>query len=66
MNLKPGECVQTELGEIGKVIHINQLTVFVVFPDPEKNDRIMGFLESQLTKLKPPEEGKTDDPSGRM
>lgn len=42
-------------GEVGKVVHISRLTVFVALASPPKPDRIEAFLESQLTKIERPE-----------
>ena len=50
MELQAGEWVRTESGEVGKVVHISRLTVFVAIPDPPKPDRVETFLESQLTR----------------
>jgi hypothetical protein len=57
MELKVGDNVRTDSGEIGKVFHIDRLTVFVAFPVPAQADRISAFLESHLMKLGPPDEG---------
>ena len=54
MDLQPGDCVRTDSGEVGKVVHISRLTVFVALPDAGKVDRIEAFLESQLGKITPP------------
>jgi hypothetical protein len=55
MALKPGDTVRTEAGEVGKVVHIDRLTVFVTFNvPPGKPERLEAFLESQLTQLSPP------------
>ncbi len=51
MALQPGDCVQTESGEVGKVVHISRLTVFVAFALPGHADRVSAYLESQLTKV---------------
>jgi hypothetical protein len=49
--------VRTEAGEVGKVVHISRLTVFVAFEVPGIADRTLAFLESQLTKTDPPSRG---------
>ena len=54
--MKPGDCVRTESGEVGKVIHIDRLTVFVAFDVPPTAHDIKAFLESQLTLIDPPNE----------
>ena len=46
-----GAWVRTEKDEVGKVIHISRLTVFVALPNHPKPDRVEAFLESQLTKV---------------
>jgi preprotein translocase subunit YajC len=60
MALKPGDTVRTEAGEVGKVIHIDRLTVFVTFnAPPGETERMEAFLESQLTKLAAPDVGES-------
>jgi hypothetical protein len=54
MELKRDDWVKTESGEVGKVVHISRLTVFVVHIVPCKEDRIEAYLESQLTKVDRP------------
>ena len=54
MELKRDDWVKTESGEVGKVVHISRLTVFVAIMVPCKEDRIEAFLESQLTKIERP------------
>ena len=54
MDLQCDEWVRTETGEVGKVVHINRLTVFVAVMVPGEADRIEAFLESQLTKIERP------------
>ena len=51
MELQAGEWVKTESGEVGKVVHISRLTVFVAHLVPCKEDRIEAYLESQLTTI---------------
>jgi hypothetical protein len=53
MTLQIGDWVKTESGEVGKIVHISRLTVFVAIPDPPNPDRVEAFLESQLTKTDP-------------
>jgi hypothetical protein len=68
MELIVGDYVKTESGEIGKVVHIDRLTVFVSFaqqshPQPHE---IRAFLKSALTKIDLPdlnESGSTGAPS---
>ena len=54
MELQPNDWVQTASGEVGKVVHISRLTVFVAHLVPCKEDRIEAYLESQLTKIQQP------------
>jgi hypothetical protein len=54
VELQQGHFVRTESGEVGKVVHISRMTVFVLLSDSGKTDRIEAFLESQLTKIDPP------------
>jgi hypothetical protein len=57
VKLQAGDDVRTESGEVGKIVHISQLTVFVAFRDPGQPERILAFLESQLTRVDPPRAG---------
>ncbi len=54
MELKRDDWVKTESGEVGKVVHITRLTVFVAIMVPCKEDRIEAYLESQLAKIQQP------------
>ena len=49
-----GDWVRAETGEIGQVIHIARLTVFVQLEAEPSNSTLKAFLESQLTKIDPP------------
>jgi hypothetical protein len=53
MELKLGDNVRTESGEVGKIIHIDCLTVFVAFAIPPKAHDIKAFLASELTLVDP-------------
>ena len=55
MELKRDDWVKTESGEVGKVVHISGLTVYVAFPIPEKEDLVQAYLESQLKKAESPD-----------
>jgi hypothetical protein len=61
MKLQPGDWVRAETGEVGKVVHISRLTVFVAVAVPDKEDRVEAFLESDLTKIDPPGRGGVAD-----
>jgi hypothetical protein len=64
VKLQAGDDVRTESGEVGKVVHISQLTVFVAFRDPGQPERILAFLESQLTRIEPPGGSNVDQATG--
>lgn len=51
MELKRDDWVKTESGEVGKVVHVSRLTVFVAMANHPEPDRVEAFLESQLTKV---------------
>jgi hypothetical protein len=53
--LHQGDQVRTESGSIGTVVHTSRLTAFVAFVMPEHENEVKAFLESQLTKVAPPE-----------
>jgi hypothetical protein len=64
MELRPGDYVEIQSGDIGKVAHISRLTVFVAFLVPGKDDLVQAYLESQLTKVdRPSETGKSNSRS---
>jgi hypothetical protein len=71
MALQPGDCVKTETGEVGKVVHISRLTVFVAIAAAGEAEHVAAYLESQLTKLEPsgeqpecgPDEGELGHPA---
>jgi hypothetical protein len=54
VELQRGDYVRTEKGEVGKVVHISRLTVFVAIPVSGTDDRIDAFLEGQLTRVNLP------------
>ena len=58
MELKSGDWVRTESGEVGRVVHISRLTVFVAVPVAGKEDRVGAYLQSQLKKIAPPDRDK--------
>ena len=55
MKLQQGDWVRTQSDEIGKVVHISRLKVFVALPNYPKEDRVEAFLESQLKKVAGPD-----------
>ena len=61
MTLRVGDWVKTESGEVGKVVHISRLTVFVAITVPGKEDRMDAHLESALTKIEQPPDYKQED-----
>jgi hypothetical protein len=54
VELQRGDYLRTEKGDVGKVVHISRLTVFVAFPVKGADNRIDAFLESQLTRVNSP------------
>jgi hypothetical protein len=58
MQLHHGDWVKTESGDVGTVVHISRLTVFVALSAPGREDRIEAFLESQLTRTEGPNNPK--------
>ena len=55
MELQPGDYVKTISGDVGKVVHISRLNVFVAFAFPGRDDLVQAYLASQLTKIERPE-----------
>ena len=55
MELKRDDWVKTEKGELGKVVHVSRLTIFVALNDYPQPDRVEAYRESQLTKVEPPD-----------
>jgi hypothetical protein len=55
MELKQNDWIKTDSGEIGQVVHISRLTVFVAVPDALNPHQICAFLESQLVRVEPPD-----------
>jgi hypothetical protein len=51
MELKRDDWVKTEFDEIGRVVHVSGLNVFVAVPSYPKIDRIEAYLERSLTKI---------------
>ena len=58
MELKSGDWVRTDSGEVGRVVQISRLTVFVTVPVAGKEDRVAAYLQSQLKKIAPPDRDK--------
>jgi hypothetical protein len=52
MEVQLGDWVKTESGDLGKVVHISRLTIFVTI-DVLGDKRVYPFLESQLTRIDP-------------
>jgi hypothetical protein len=59
MALQPGDIVRTESGEVGKVVHLSRMTIFVALPTRGGVDKVAAFLQSQLVKIA--EQPKRDD-----
>jgi hypothetical protein len=53
MELKQGDRVCTEAGEMGKIVFIDRLTAFVSFNTPDKQHDIRAFLLSTLKLINP-------------
>jgi hypothetical protein len=53
MDVKRDDWVKTEFDEVGRVVHVSGLRVFVALPAP-KIDRVEAYLEGHLTKVMPP------------
>ncbi|HEX4413873.1 MAG TPA: hypothetical protein VH107_09625 [Lacipirellulaceae bacterium] len=51
-----GEWVRTDSGEVGTVVHTARLTVFVQLESDPSEATVKAFLESQLTRIDPPEQ----------
>ena len=56
MNLQPGDWVRTESGEVGTVVHIARLSVFVRLHVEQIPENVRAFLESELTRIDAPQE----------
>jgi hypothetical protein len=52
-----GEWVRTDSGEVGKVVYTARLTVFVQLEGDPADATVKAFLESQLTRIEPPDLG---------
>jgi hypothetical protein len=55
VELKPGDWVRSESGEVGRIVHISRLTVFVDVRVAGKDNRITAFLQSQLKRIPAPD-----------
>jgi len=42
--LMVGDCVKTQFGEVGRVVHVSRLTLFVAIPSRGKADRVPAML----------------------
>jgi hypothetical protein len=54
MTLQPGDWIRAETGEVGKVVHVTRLSVFVQIEGDSKESTLKAFLQSQLTRIDPP------------
>lgn len=63
MNLNAGDWVRTDAGEVGRVVDVAKLTVFVEVMPPSRDTYVKAFLISQLTKIKPPGDQNNNPPS---
>ncbi len=55
MELKRDDWVRTEFDDVGRVVHVSHLIVFVALPSYPPIDRIEAYRESHLTKVTRPE-----------
>jgi hypothetical protein len=55
MTLQPGDWVRAETGEVGKVVQMARLSVFVQIEGESKESTLKAFLQSQLTRIDPPQ-----------
>jgi hypothetical protein len=53
MQLRAGDWVKTESGEVGKVVHITRLTVFVQIEAESEDATLKAYLMSQLVRVHP-------------
>jgi hypothetical protein len=54
MNLKRDDWVRTDCDEIGRVVHITELKVFVALPTYPKINRVEAYPEGHLVKVARP------------
>ena len=64
-SLQSGDWVRSDTGEVGRVVHITRLTVFVQLASAPKDASLKAYLMSQLTKIEPPDE-QNDTPSSEI
>jgi hypothetical protein len=50
VELTVGDVVKTESNDVGKVVHISRLTVFVALPTRTGEDTVAAYLASQLRR----------------
>lgn len=65
MELQPGDWVRTESGEVGTVVHMARLSVYVQIQGEPKPESVKAFLLSQLTRIDPPQEPSGPTPTMR-
>jgi hypothetical protein len=55
MPLQVGDWVRTEEGEVGQVVHIERMTAFVRLKTQTKDQTVVGYLASKLTRIDKPD-----------
>jgi hypothetical protein len=55
MDLKKGDWVKTDTGEVGRVMMVYQVSAFVEVHSEGEHARVISYLTSQLTKIDPPQ-----------
>lgn len=54
MELQPGDWVRADTGEVGRVVHIVRMSVFIQIEGESTDATLRAFLQSRLTKIEPP------------
>jgi hypothetical protein len=65
MELKSGDWVRNEEGEIGHVVHVARLTAFVQLESEPEDKTLKAYLVSTLTKIDPPSNPRRVYPPAR-
>jgi preprotein translocase subunit YajC len=64
-SLQSGDWVRTDTGEVGRVVHVTRLTVFVQLESEPNDASLKAYLMSQLTKIAPPDK-QSETPSSEI
>ena len=54
MELQPGDWVRADTGEVGRVVHIVRMSVFIQIEGESTDATLRAFLLSRLTKIEQP------------